>query len=70
MARLPEDVPQAHGAAFEGEAVGRENGHSMWNLGAGVGVTYKRFDFGVNYDYVGMSDFASHRVSATAGIRF
>ncbi len=51
-------------------AASREYGHSMWNLGAGVGVSYKRFDFGVNYDYVGMKEFASHRISATAGISF
>lgn len=49
---------------------GVKPGQNSWNIGAGLKYNYKRFDVGVDYRYIGGSDYKSHNVSATVGVKF
>lgn len=51
-------------------ATGREYSHHVFNIGAGVGFTYKGFNISADYQYYKRKGLDAHRVGINAGIGF
>jgi hypothetical protein len=49
---------------------GRDNGHSVFNAGAGAGFSSGRLDFDLKYDYYRRAKSDAHQVYGTVGINF
>lgn len=52
------------------DIVGDKIGRNIFHLGLGLRYYYKRFEFGLDYDYYTRSKFSSQNVTATLGMGF
>lgn len=50
--------------------VGKGVGRHVMNLGAGLKYLYKQYEFGVDYDYYGRTNYGAHSIIGRFGISF